>query len=132
MSNDEWTARVAGLIMAVIAALAIIAFAIVTSALLGPAKAHDMYHDWVAPMGMNCCHRTDCGAWDPEDIEPLANGAFFVRSLGVTITKERVLPSPDGKTHMCCVRENSEIDGPCKKWGNGTYTVRCISVPMGY
>jgi hypothetical protein len=96
-------------------------------------RPHDMYREWRAPMGTNCCHNKDCGVWNAEDVEPLANGSFYVRSIGQTVTKDRVLPSPDGKVHMCCVREGDAVGtGPCQKWKNGTYTVRCIAVPMGY
>lgn len=96
------------------------------------ALAHDPYREWRAPSGTSCCHRADCGVWDADDIEPRANGSFYVRSLNVTVTKERILPSPDGKTHMCCVREGGQIDGPCRRYANGMVTVRCIAVPMGY
>jgi hypothetical protein len=97
----------------------------------GAAIAHDPYSDWVSGLGVSCCHRTDCGVWAAEDVDPRADGGAWIRSLGVEVVREKVLPSPDGKVHVCCVRENEEIDGPCKRLEDGKYMVRCVALPMG-
>jgi hypothetical protein len=109
-----------------------LAAALVIVLLPASAAAHDPYREWRAPAGHSCCHNADCGVWDAEDVQPIRDGGFRVISIGVDVPRDRILPSPDGRTHVCCVREGGAVgSGPCKRWANGTYTVRCIAVPMG-
>ncbi|MFO1090849.1 MAG: hypothetical protein U1E46_14855 [Hyphomicrobiales bacterium] len=107
----------------------------------GPAAAQSFSHDhpegadpyatWQQPgNGMSCCSGKDCGPWPATDVDPRSNGGYYLRSLKLEVTADRVLPSPDGRYHVCCRR--SSRTGPCDVATFGRAEVYCIAAPTGF
>jgi hypothetical protein len=82
--------------------LGFIIVALVFLAFLVPkAQAHDIYTGLRQPhTGASCCSNDDC-APAKEDVILQPNGSYTLPARGVTVQKSKVLPSPDGRYHIC-------------------------------
>jgi hypothetical protein len=64
-------------------------------------RAHDIYSGLRQPYtGESCCSDDDC-APAKEDVISNSNGSYTLPARGVTVPKSKVLPSPDGRYHIC-------------------------------
>jgi hypothetical protein len=69
--------------------------------LVAEAQAHDIYTGLRQPYtGASCCSNDDC-APAKEDVILQPNGSYTLPARGVTVQKSKVLPSPDGRYHIC-------------------------------
>jgi hypothetical protein len=80
-------------------------FVIIASAfvavLVPRAQAHDIYTGLRQPhTGASCCSNDDC-APAKEDVILQPNGSDTLPARGVTVQQSKVLPSPDGRYHIC-------------------------------
>lgn len=100
--------------------------------LVSPTAAHDMYGTWKQPNNpaMSCCSGKDCAPVDAELVYPGADGSFEIPSMGVHVAADKVLPSPDGRYHLCCRRDTA--NSPCELIGGKTAVVYCFAAPVGF
>ena len=98
-----------------------------------PAKGqYDPYADHnLVPI--NCCSGRDCAPWPGDDIEPLPDGRYLIKSAnggrGAAVALNKIHPSFNGQYHLCKPLYNGnpkQVD----VYADGTAVVYCLFVPQ--
>jgi hypothetical protein len=82
-----------------------------------------------------CCGGQDCTPWPGEDIEPLPDGRYLIRSAnhgkGAAVPVHKVIPSFNGQYHLCKPHYTGDVKFVDTTY-NGEAMVYCLFVPQGF